>query len=417
MSELSELLKQINWDISVSNKKYVYFNKDLGNISTITSRLLDTEEDFIEVDTIEVLDILNGKRSFDDYIVSFDVNVKKFVIKDKSAFNKYLKRDSYLYEIPKYSKNNIVFKQEFLGIHIDVWYNELEHFAGQYVWHEYSIYRILEDQPADTVFDLDNVELIVDQVKLYNDSNKYLNFDRTLKHGDLILDCNKIYSVHKDSTIIIKTETVDESVDIQICLEKVYEGIFVDVWYKELSHVAGQHIWYDGAVYKMIVDQNASTNFDINNVDLVLDNVKLFDDSNKSLDFELLINSDDHVLSNNYLYLSKNLNSDKKKQLGKEIDLYIKQNNRNNYWSFTLNERTKAALKTNYVDLNSKIVLSVTSKEDPNWLYRLFEIPLNELVNKTSVIFEYQFNFEFDNEEVSIYTPKYFKEYSYEVIQ
>lgn len=416
MFEIEELIKQVSIDISIPSKKFVYFDKETGFIKSISSKKI-SEESCIEVETSKITNILNGIRSTNDFLVKYDDNLQKYIIHDNKETTQFLNRDFYLYEIPKYSKDSIVFKREFLGIYVDVWYDELEHFAGQHVWYDYSVYRILENQPADTEFDLDNAELIVDCVKLYNDNNKYLNFDRKLKRGDLILDYNKIYSVHEDSSIIIKPEIIDKSVDIQKHLEKIYEGIFVDIWYKELSHVAGQHVWYDGVVYKIIADQNAGTDFDIDNVDLVLSNVKLIDDSNKSLDFDLSINSGDHVLSNNYLYLSRISNVIKNKSLDKEIDLYIKQHNKNNFWSFALNERTKTALKNNRAELNNTIFFGITLKEDPNRLYRLFKINLKDLVDKSAVTFKYQFKFEFDNEEVSIYTSKYFKEYSYEVIQ
>lgn len=305
MSELGILIEQITNDISVSNKKYVYFNKDTGVIDTITPRLLDNRESFIEVETEEIIDILTGKRSLGDYVVSFDINFKKFVIKDKSAFDEYLKRDSYLYEIPKYSNDSIVFKREFLGIHVDVWYQELEHVKGQHVWYENSVYMMIKDVPANTKFQKKYTKLIVSNVKLYNDGNIYLDFDRNLKRKDLILNCNKIFSIHFDSTTVVEKS---------------------------------------------------------------------------------------------------------------EIDCYVIQDNTNNFWSFSLGEICKKELKPKKENLDNILIFSITSKEDPNLLYRYFQINLKDLFYKNAITFEFQFDFEFENEEVSIYTSKHFRTYLHEVI-
>ena len=46
--------------------------------------------------------------------------------------------------------------QEFEGVHVDIWYDDLEHLAGQHVWIENKVYILLKDQDAGTEFDLEN---------------------------------------------------------------------------------------------------------------------------------------------------------------------------------------------------------------------------------------------------------------------
>lgn len=304
MSDIENIIKEINKDISITNKKFISFDDETGDIRTISSRVLEGDN-ILEVETSEITDILNGIRSSNDFVVKYDINFKKYLLKDKINFNQSLTNDSYLYEIPKYSNDNLVFKREYTGIHVDVWYEELEHLKGQHIWYDNSVYMLLKDLKPNTKFQKKHFKLIIDNVKLYNDDNIYLEFNRNLKRKDLILNCNKIFSVHIDSTTMVEKS---------------------------------------------------------------------------------------------------------------DIDCHVIQDNKSNFWSISLSETAKSVLKTSKENLNKTIIFSITSKDDPNLLYRFFQINLSDLVYKTAVTFAFQFSFEFDNEEVSIYTSKYFRNYLHEVI-
>ena len=41
---------------------------------------------------------------------------------------------------------------EYVGVHIDIWYDDLEHLGGQHVWIDNCIYKVKKDQPAQTNF-------------------------------------------------------------------------------------------------------------------------------------------------------------------------------------------------------------------------------------------------------------------------
>ena len=97
-------------------------------------------------------------------------------------------------------------------------------------------------------------------------------------------------------------------------------------------------------------------------------------------------------------------------------DLCVIQNNKNNTWIFKRAKNSKIELLKNNNNLNIFLDFSITAKEDPNRLYRFFKIKLRDLVEKTTVTFDFQYKTEFNNEEVSIYTSKYFNTYSFEVI-
>jgi hypothetical protein len=83
-----------------------------------------------------------------------------------------------------------------------------------------------------------------------------------------------------------------------------YEGIHVDVWYKELPYIKGQHIYNNGSVYKVNKTSKTSTNFEELDLKLIVKNVRLIDDENTQLDF-YRAHTNDLVLSNNKLYTVK----------------------------------------------------------------------------------------------------------------
>lgn len=84
-------------------------------------------------------------------------------------------------------------------------------------------------------------------------------------------------------------------------LKPEFEGIFVDVWYKELTHIKGQHVYYKQNVYKVQETCPANTEFETSKHLLVVKNVRLFKDQNPRLDYHRAT-KDDVVLSDNKLY-------------------------------------------------------------------------------------------------------------------
>lgn len=84
------------------------------------------------------------------------------------------------------------FQKAYEGIRVDVWYDELEHLSGQHVWKNDTVYRLINDQPADTEFNIDNAELIVENVFVYDDENKSLPFHKEVIEGELVLNNNEL---------------------------------------------------------------------------------------------------------------------------------------------------------------------------------------------------------------------------------
>ena len=97
-------------------------------------------------------------------------------------------------------------------------------------------------------------------------------------------------------------------------------------------------------------------------------------------------------------------------------DLIIKQDFITNTWKVSISNETIQFIRSNNLSSHDKILLSVTKKDDPNILYRTLYIELGNAI-ENSIIIPFQFDFEFEQREVSIYTNKYFKSYSYKVTQ
>lgn len=95
---------------------------------------------------------------------------------------------------------NTDLKLQYEGITADVWYEEVEYLAGQHVWYKNNIYKASKNISKNTKFSEDKFELTINNVKVYSDKNKYLEYEE-LFTGDLVLADNKIYLVNYDGKI------------------------------------------------------------------------------------------------------------------------------------------------------------------------------------------------------------------------
>lgn len=84
-------------------------------------------------------------------------------------------------------------------------------------------------------------------------------------------------------------------------LQPQYEGVHVDIWYKELAHIKGQHIFHENIVYKVTETALPNTEFYKIKKELLVKNVKLHSDKNLNLQFNRA-KKNNVVLSDNKLY-------------------------------------------------------------------------------------------------------------------
>jgi len=314
MSDLQSLLKNLTAS-AVSTMSYVYYNKENGKIHKISSKNI-AEEGFevFEIETDEVKPILTGERRTEEFTITYDVSLKQIRLKEVAYDDTFKTADTMCYQVPMvrrvdksafledYTKEVSPLAQ-YIGIHVDVWYEELSHLAGQHIWINDTVYKILKDQPANTKFITDNAELIVENVKMYRDENKALTIDDTIDVGDLILK---------------------------------YNNIFV---------------------------------FDLADCNVNLEN-----------------------------------------------DIVIRQDTDFDTWNIRINPHTKKFLRMSGYNPNETLYFSVTEKYNPNILYRSLEFKIGDLLSESTSLIPFICDAEQDPNNVSIYTAKYFDKYVHEII-
>ena len=314
MTDLQDLINKLRVDV-VNKDSYVYYTKETGKIHKISStNIPDSEFEVVAIPTDEVKPILTGERRTEEFVIFYDVSLKQIILKEAAYDDSHKTASTMCYQLPVAKRTNkidfiedytkvVALRPQYLGLHVDVWYDKLAHLAGQHVWINNTVYRLLKDQHKDTEFDKNNAELIIENVKLYADVNKALEVSQTVQIGDLILS---------------------------------YNNIFV---------------------------------FD-------------YDDCNVNL----------------------------------ENDIVIRQDTDNNVWNIRINPHTKKFLRMSGYNPKETLYFSVTAKYDPNILYRSLEFNIGELLAESTSIIPFKFEAEQDPNNVSIYTAKYFDKYVHEII-
>lgn len=462
MSNFLDFLKTINLDIEIKTQSYVYYTPADGKIHKISSsNIPHAEYEIIEVAHDSVSNIINGTRNIDDFIVTYDTSLKQLALKEvtyeegldvinyklfqlpvfKTIADDYGSKRPLVLEsiydgvdvfvwIPKqdYKKdslvwyNNVVYKlledcmfldsfdttkveiyiedvlitnakssghfleykEKFQPIYddifVDVWYDNLKHYAGQHVWLNNVVYRIVKDQDAGTHFSINNAKSIVQDVLLYNDSNKYLTFTSGLSSGAKLLDNNKLY-LYTD------------------------EKISIEQGNKSVMFYSSQR---QALVYN--TDSNTFVKFSIkelNNKNLA--NTETLDANLKITDIDA-VHRGTKILVGKTLFLCKPADEH-------EFDINVVQNNITGSWQIYLGKKTVKSLESiNYYGTDI-LYFSVTAKHDPNILYRTVEFSLRELLDEKKRVYPYKYNWEFNKEDVSIYTSKYFDSYKHEVFE
>jgi len=445
MSSLKELIDSIKIQQASADSSFVSYDKDSGTIIKIESRRpLESNHSILSVETDKVLPILEGKKSINDYIVIYDLSIKQITLKEKYYEDNYNSASLFMHEFSKTKTDNghHVFDEIYEGVDVNVWLKADSYSKGSFVFYNNNIYKLLQDNTENEEFDQKNAVIFVENVKLTT------------------------------------TTTFDHNISLQTNIP-IYEGIHVDVWYKELSHKAGQHIWHKGTVYRLKKDQKANTNFKKSNTDVIVEDVILFEDENnmlkfddpkikgdKFLSFNKLYIKDDYKIDHNktysevYFYSNNNVimlsddviqvvnistkeifsldedklninnidtvNNGEKVLVGKklyivhtnkEIDLIIIQNNLAKHWEVSINPTTKAFLRTSGYSNNDTVYFSITAKYDPNILYESLTIPIQDLISHEEVIITFNDKLDYESLEPSLYTTKYFENYAHEVIK
>lgn len=234
---------------------------------------------------------------------------------------------------------NPTLQQEYKGIKVDIWYNNLTHIKGQHIWYKNNVYIVENTMLPSENFLFDNVKLLVPNVKILKDENSLITHHQVSKN-DIVLSDNLLYTV------------LEEDSKYHCELTPEYKGVHVDVWYDELAHIKDQHVWIDNKVYKLTQDVPKDTVFNKKYGKLLVDNsVKLYKDENKSLLFENPALGD-LVLSNNKLYSVKSQVTVDYVEQACALAMSIKNTNPNEKISLVTND----IVPKEYVNLFDKII-------------------------------------------------------------
>jgi len=426
------------------NESFVYYNKEDGKIHKISGiNRFDEKYLIFPVATDEVMPILSGQKKTDDFVIRYDISSKQVVLKEVQYEDEFSTASTMTYQLPvikNAQEGHYSLHEVYQGINVYLWSNDTRYLKGECIWHNDNVY------------------------KLQSDVDKNFN----------VLD----HKLLAENVLITNIPTQDHSTN-GIRFEPEYVGVHIDIWYKELKHVKGQHVFIKNNVYKFIKNVKLDTEFNMKNVELIVSNVKLFQDKNKSLTTDDNLHYGDVILKNNSLYsvvkTEQQYKKDKKSiffyynndtvlfyqdednvivvdtltnntkenidsfsvvdssnlsngqiilcgnrlyqlQTSKDYDIIVKQNTINRTWCMNLNPYTKKFLKSSGQLANEKLYFSVTSKYDPNILYRSLEFTIGDLLDETSSIIPFIYESENSVDDVSIYTAKYFDSYAHEVI-
>lgn len=446
MSELQELIKKIKID-SVSSESFIYYDTANGKIHKIsTKNIPDDEYSIFPISNEEVSPILTGQKRTDEFVIFYDVSAKQVRLKEVAYEDNHKTASTMCYQLPiikNLHDGHFSLTRVYEGMDVYILDTTLDYDKGQCVWYNDNVYKLLTDFDKNNKFDETAHEVIVPNV--------------------LITD------------LPTQTHSVEK-----IGMQKEYVGVHVDVWYDELSHFAGQHVWINDNVYRLIEDQEKDTEFNKDNSELIVSDVKLYADENEYLETyktpvlgdQLLINNSIHRVvfqpqtfdkdknsiffynsSKTLLYYDKkmclevdltdlyenvdykpislNLYNSKELKNGqlilsgkqiyqietdKEYDIIIQQNTVEKSWSMILNPYTKKFLLSSGYSPEEVLYFSITAKYDPNVLYRSLEFKISELLADTKKEIPFIYDIENVDGDVSIYTAKYFDSYAHEVI-
>ena len=446
MSDLQSLLKKLNAG-PVSTISYVYYEKETGKIHKISSKNTPDEGlTVFEIENEEVLPILSGERRTEEFTIAYDVSLKQIRLKEVAYDDSHNTAATMTYQLPVIKDTydgHFVISAVYEGMTVYIWSKEQSYEKNQCVWYNSNVYKLSTDISANTEFDLTIHTIFVKDVHL--------------------------------TSLPTQTHSAEK-----IVMVNEYTGVHVDVWYKELSHLAGQHVWLNETVYKLLDDQAVDTEFTIDNAEIIISNVQLYSDENKSLKTTSEVSPGVVILKDNSIYsiqlVSQEFNKDKKSvffyttphtllyyngtncieadlntihedvqivnieleltdskdivngqtilsgnqlyqtQVDKEYDIIVQQDTIANAWNLQINPHTKRFLQTSGYSPVETLYFSVTSKYDPNVLYRSLKFTVADLLDSKTSVIPFTFDVESDPLNVSIYTSKYFDSYAHEVI-
>jgi len=106
----------------------------------------------------------------------------------------------------------------------------------------------------------------------------------------------------------------------------------------------------------------------------------------------------------------------KYKKLGYQPDIHIIHDIPNTCWNIKFGDRADSHAHGQFLDLQKHLVFSITQYNNPNILYRILPIKLENLVYERYQVIPFMYDWEKSDEPVSIFTIKRFDTYAYQRI-
>ena len=446
MSDLQELINKIKVGVETI-QTFVYYDRDNGNIHKVSStNVQDDNYGIISVTAEEAKPILTGEKRTDEFVVKYDISSKQIRMTEVAYEDTHKTASTMCYQVPvikNFHSGHLALEHIYEGTDVFLWNIKYGYSKGQCVWYKNNVYKLATNIKKNKVFKASIHILFIENVTL--------------------------------TTVPTQSHSKEK-----MQLSPEYDGIFVDVWYKELSHLAGQHVWLNGNVYKILRDQENNTEFTMDNAALLVGSVQLYADENellptvKNLKDGCIILKNNSIYSVNFkpqqftrdsasvffyntptmlLYYNKykcfqtnlaDINSDiidtdillelldstnlpngqiilsgkdlYQTQVNKEYDIIVQQDTINKCWTIKLNPYTKKFLLSSGYKPAETLYFSVTSKYDPNILYKSLKFSVADLLSDTTSVVPFTYDTEQSKNSVSIYTAKYFDSYAHEVI-
>jgi len=252
--------------------------------------------------------------------------------------------------------------------------------------------------------DLDYIEVDHDEVKTYFTGETRLT-DYKVKYNPQIRN----YVLIKQDIVNYLTSVEDYLYQIPFSgnamtnLEHIYTGIEFAVYVPNMVYYKGQHVWCDNIIYKL--DKNISSEDLITDQEIFLEDVVYIEPKMLPSVSRKNRNGTKVLISNKLYMVNATL----------DTDFYIYKNNLAKEWQVYVSRSSEYNAKLTSVNITNKIInLYVTQHDDPNMLIRTIEVPVKEIQDKTKIKYDYEYDSEMG--QLSIYTPKLYESYQFEEI-
>ncbi len=165
------------------------------------------------------------------------------------------------------------------------------------------IEKITNRRPIDILEHLEVVVVPTSTIQPILDGTKSVSeftvvYDYAVKQ--IVVKQNNYEDHYSSANNFVHTFTkTNTNRDTHAVFDVVYEGASVSIFIKQDSYYKGDLVWYNGAVYKFLVDKKEEEEFNINSVSVFVENVKISDaptiDHNIDLEIETEIFKNVHV--------------------------------------------------------------------------------------------------------------------------